>query len=61
MNNSPKPSARRGELAFIVAIVLGLVLGVLIKRVRIGLLIGLVLGGIIVLLGWTRINHPNKR
>ena len=56
MANTQKPSARRGEMAFIVAIILGLVLGVLIKRVRIGILLGLVLGGVIVLLGWSRIN-----
>lgn len=51
-----KPSLRRGEMAFIFAIVLGLVVGILIKRVRIGIVLGMVLGGIIVLLGWTRMN-----
>ena len=37
-------SQRRREIGFIVAIVLGLLLGFFIKRVRVGLLIGLVLG-----------------
>lgn len=34
---------RRGEWAYIAAIILGLIVGVLIKRVRIGLMTGLVL------------------
>ncbi len=54
MSETKKPSIRRGEMAFIFAIVIGLVLGILIKRVRIGILIGLVLGFCIVLLGWSR-------
>jgi hypothetical protein len=49
-----KPDVRRGEMAFIFAIVLGLAVGILIKKVRIGILIGLVLGIIIVLTGWLR-------
>ena len=49
-----KPDVGRGEMAFIVAIVIGLVVGILIKRVRIGILIGLVLGILIVLTGWLR-------
>lgn len=57
MANTDKPSVRRGEMAFIVAIVLGLILGVLIKRVRIGIILGMILGGVIVLLGWTRMNR----
>lgn len=54
MGEQRKPDARRGEMAFIFAIVLGLVLGILIKRVRIGILLGLILGGAIVALGWMR-------
>jgi hypothetical protein len=54
MNTEKKPSVRRGEMAFIVAILLGLVLGVLIKKVRLGILLGLILGGTIVFLGWLR-------
>jgi hypothetical protein len=49
-----QPSIRRGEMAFIFAIVIGLVLGILIKRVKIGILIGLVLGFLIVMTGWLR-------
>lgn len=44
----------RSELAMWVAIILGLVLGLLIKRVRLGILLGLVLGGAIVFTGWLR-------
>jgi hypothetical protein len=54
MSTEKKPSIRRGEMAFIVAIILGLVVGVLIKRVRLGILLGLVIGGAIVALGWLR-------
>ena len=50
---------RRGEMAFIVAIIIGLVLGVLIKRVRLGLLLGVVIGGSIAFLGW--VNIKNRR
>lgn len=54
MNNEKKPNIRRGEMAFIFAIVLGLALGIFIKRIRIGLLIGLVLGLLIVFSGVLR-------
>ena len=54
MANDNKQQIRRGEMAFIVAIVLGLVIGVLIKRVRVGILIGMILGGLIVFTGWIR-------
>ena len=56
MSEAKKPSLRRGETAFIFAIILGLVLGILIKRVRLGILLGLIIGGAIVFLGWTRVN-----
>ncbi|MEO6611751.1 MAG: hypothetical protein ABIT05_02420 [Chitinophagaceae bacterium] len=49
-----KPDTRRGEMAFIFAIIIGLALGIMIKRVRIGILIGLVLGSLIVATGWLR-------
>jgi mannose/fructose/N-acetylgalactosamine-specific phosphotransferase system component IIC len=51
MSTQKKPSVRRGEIAFIFAIVLGLLLGLLIKRVRLGLLLGAGLGLAIVFLG----------
>jgi hypothetical protein len=54
MNKERKPDIRRGEIAFIFAIVLGLLLGLFIKRIRIGLLIGVGLGLIIVFLGASR-------
>lgn len=38
-----KTGLRKGEVAYIFAIVLGLVIGILIKRVKVGLMIGLVL------------------
>ncbi|MGZ5220639.1 MAG: hypothetical protein ACXWC7_11185 [Chitinophagaceae bacterium] len=56
MSEIKKPSLRRGEVAFIFAIILGLVLGILVKRVRLGIILGLVLGAAIVFLGWTRVN-----
>ena len=41
---SDKPDQKRGEIAFFFIIILGLVIGFLIKRVHIGLIIGLVMG-----------------
>ncbi len=57
MNTERKPSIRRSEMAFLFAIVLGLLLGIFIKKIRIGLIIGLILGGIIVFTGWLRANR----
>ena len=54
MSEERKPNAKRGEMAFIFAIILGLVIGVLIKKVRIGLVIGLILGTVIVFTGWLK-------
>lgn len=52
MNDKNKPKEfmgiRRGEMAFLFAIVLGLVIGTLIKKVRLGLMLGLLLGLFIV-------------
>jgi len=39
-----KPDQKRGNIAFVFLIVVGLVIGFLIKRVHVGLLIGLALG-----------------
>jgi Kef-type K+ transport system membrane component KefB len=44
----------RSEVAMWLAIVLGLVLGMLVKRVRLGILLGLFLAGLIVFTGWLR-------
>ncbi|MET0394193.1 MAG: hypothetical protein ABW019_13690 [Chitinophagaceae bacterium] len=54
MNDRRKPDLRRGEMAFIFAIVLGLLVGLFIKRIRVGLLIGMVLGLFIVFTGLLR-------
>jgi hypothetical protein len=54
MTNENKTGIRRGEMAFIFAIVLGLVVGILIKRVRIGIVIGLGLGLLILFTGILR-------
>ena len=54
MNKERKPNIRRGEMAFIFAIVLGLLVGIFIKRIRVGLIIGVALGLIIVVLGASR-------
>lgn len=54
MATERKPDIRRGEISFIFAIILGLLLGILIRRIKIGLLFGLGLGLVIVLLGLMR-------
>ena len=54
MAGQQKPDVRRGEMAFVFAIVLGLALGFIVKNIRIGILIGLIMGIIIVLTGWLR-------
>ena len=52
--NEKQPDTKRGEVAFIFAIVIGLVLGIMIKRIRVGILIGLVLEFLIIMTGWLR-------
>ena len=54
MAQDSKPDAKRGEVAFIFAIVIGLALGIMIKRIKVGILIGMVLGFLIILTGWLR-------
>jgi len=54
MADQGKPNRKRGEMAFIFAIIIGLLLGILIKRVRLGLLLGVLLGSFIVFTGWLR-------
>jgi O-antigen ligase len=44
MNNDQQADITRRNIAGVVAIVLGLAIGLFIKRVKIGLLIGIVLG-----------------
>lgn len=43
MPEEKKTGLRKGEVAYIFAIILGLVIGILIKRIRVGIMIGLVL------------------
>ena len=54
MASEKKPDIRRGEVAFIFTIVLGLLLGIFIRRIKIGLLLGLALGLVIFFLGALR-------
>ena len=39
-----KPDQKRGMISFFFVIVLGLIIGIFIKRVQLGLIIGLVIG-----------------
>ena len=59
MAEQRKPGTKRGEMAFIFAIILGLAVGILIKKVRLGILLGLVMGIIIVFTGWLRTTRKN--
>ncbi len=59
MSAQQKPDARRGEMAFIFAIILGLALGTAIKKIRVGIIIGIVLGIFVVFTGWLR-SSKNK-
>jgi len=54
MATQNKPDTKRGEIAFIFAIVFGLLLGFLIKRVKIGIIIGIVLGLLMLFTGMLR-------
>lgn len=54
MASPQKPDVRRAEMSFIFAIILGLALGIMIKKIRVGMLIGLALGSFVVLTGWLR-------
>jgi|GEM_PF-619329 len=44
----------RADWTFGLAIIMGLALGIFIKRVKVGIIIGIVLGGLILLTGWLR-------
>ena len=52
--NKTRQQRTRSDMAFYVAIVGGLLLGILIKKVRVGLLLGLVLAALIVFTGWLK-------
>jgi hypothetical protein len=52
-NNTPQQRTR-SDMAFYAAIVGGLLLGIFIKKVRVGLILGLVLAALIVFTGWLK-------
>lgn len=56
MSFERKPDQGRGDMAFIFAIILGLALGIAIKKIRIGIILGLALGIFVVFTGWMRSN-----
>ncbi|MBU6307791.1 MAG: hypothetical protein EBT80_05740 [Chitinophagales bacterium] len=53
-SNNSRQTRTRSDMAFYVAIVGGLLLGILIKKVRVGLIIGLGLAALIVFTGWIK-------
>ena len=53
-SNKTSNQRSRSDMAFYVARVGGLVLGILIKKVRVGLILGLVLAALIVFTGWLK-------
>ena len=54
MTSEKKPDQRRGDMAFIFAIILGLALGIAIKKIRVGIILGIALGIFVVFTGWMR-------
>ena len=52
-----KQGIRRGEWAFIFAIIIGLVLGILIKKIKYGLFFGFIIGSLMLLGSWLRITR----
>ncbi|MBK6936106.1 MAG: hypothetical protein IPH18_03915 [Chitinophagaceae bacterium] len=56
-----KTGLRSGEVAFMIAIALGLAIGILIKRIRIGIFLAFILCLLIVLSGWFRFTRGTKR
>lgn len=53
-SNKTSQQRTRSDMAFYVAMVGGLLLGILIKKVRVGLIIGLALAALIVFTGWLK-------
>ena len=49
-----KSKAGRTDTALIFAIIIGLAIGILTKRIRLGIILGLFIGGAIVFLSWLR-------
>jgi hypothetical protein len=53
-SDKSRESRTRSDIAFYAAIIGGLVLGILIKKIRVGVLIGLALAAMIVFTGWVK-------
>jgi hypothetical protein len=49
-----KSAIGRSEVSFLFAIVLGLALGIMIKKIRVGILLGMALGFFIIITGWLK-------
>jgi Kef-type K+ transport system membrane component KefB len=49
-----RSQARRSEAAFIFVMIVAVLLGALIKNIRLGIILGIIIGGTIVFLGWLR-------
>lgn len=56
-----KKDFANSEWSFMLAIVFGLILGVLIKRIKLGLIIGVVLGTMLVAGSWLRLFRRRKK
>jgi Kef-type K+ transport system membrane component KefB len=54
LNKVVMSSKSRSEISFMVAIAIGLLVGFMIKRVRLGIMLGLLIGGLIFFTGWLR-------
>jgi divalent metal cation (Fe/Co/Zn/Cd) transporter len=53
-SDKSRESSTRSDIAFYAAIIGGLVLGILIKKIRVGVLIGLALAAMIIFTGWVK-------
>lgn len=56
MSSERIPDQKRGDMAFIFAIMLGLALGIAIKKIKVGIIVGIALGIFVVFTGWMRSN-----
>lgn len=54
-----KNKSSREEVSFLFAIVLGLILGTLIKKIRLGIIFGMILGGFLIFSGWLNARKRN--
>ena len=49
-----KNALKAGEWSFIFAIIIGLAIGILIKKIKYGLLFGAIIGGLLFISSWIR-------